>query len=109
MEPFRQVLRPQLLRHTGMRIRRDDDELVPWGVHISLSRAFWAGRTWFSVRTVTEFCHHYATFWEAIADRFPDRSALQHGQRRVSWAGFERRSARLAGALQAWGLRHGDA
>jgi 3-oxocholest-4-en-26-oate---CoA ligase len=58
---------------------------------------------------VTEFCHHYATFWEAIADRFPDRSALQHGQRRVSWAGFEQRSARLAGALQAWGLRHGDA
>jgi fatty-acyl-CoA synthase len=58
---------------------------------------------------VSEFCHHYATFWEAIADKFPNRFALQHGQRRVSWGNFEQRSARLAGALQSWGLGHGDA
>jgi acyl-CoA synthetase (AMP-forming)/AMP-acid ligase II len=58
---------------------------------------------------VSEFCHHYATLWEAIADEFPDRCALQHGQRRVSWGAFEQRSARLAGALQSWGLGHGDA
>jgi fatty-acyl-CoA synthase len=58
---------------------------------------------------VSELCHHYATFWEAIADRFPDRSALQHGHRRVSWGAFEQRAARLAGALRSWGLGHGDA
>lgn len=58
---------------------------------------------------MSEFCHHYATFWEAIADEFPNRPALQHGPRRVSWGSFEQRSARLAGALQAWGLGHGDA
>jgi 3-oxocholest-4-en-26-oate---CoA ligase len=57
---------------------------------------------------VSEFCHHYATFWEAIADQFPNRPALQHGERRVSWAGFEQRSAHLAGALRSWGLGHGD-
>jgi 3-oxocholest-4-en-26-oate---CoA ligase len=58
---------------------------------------------------VSEFCHHYATFWEAIADEFPNRFALQHGRRRVSWSSFEQRAARLAGALQSWGLGHGDA
>jgi 3-oxocholest-4-en-26-oate---CoA ligase len=58
---------------------------------------------------VSEFCHHYATFWEAIADEFPNRIALQHGRRRVSWGAFEQRSARLADALQSWGLEHGDA
>jgi acyl-CoA synthetase (AMP-forming)/AMP-acid ligase II len=57
---------------------------------------------------VSEFCHHYATFWEAIADEFPNRFALQHGPRQVSWGAFEQRSARLAGALQSWGLGHGD-
>ena len=58
---------------------------------------------------MSEFCHHYATFWEAIADEFPNRFALQHGRRRVPWGAFEQRSARLAGALRSWGLGHGDA
>jgi acyl-CoA synthetase (AMP-forming)/AMP-acid ligase II len=57
---------------------------------------------------VSEFCHHYATFWEQIADRFPDRPALRHGSRRVSWAGFEQRASRLAGALRQRGVSTGD-
>jgi 3-oxocholest-4-en-26-oate---CoA ligase len=52
---------------------------------------------------------HYATLWEAIADRIPDRLALRHGARQVCWGDFERRSARLAGALQARGIGRGDA
>jgi fatty-acyl-CoA synthase len=58
---------------------------------------------------VSEFCHHYATFWEEIADRFPDRPALRHGPRQVSWAGLEQRASRLAGALQQRGIGAGDA
>src|ERR1700693_5087841 len=52
---------------------------------------------------------HYATLWEAIADRIPDRLALRHGARQVCWGDFERRSARLAGALKARGMGRGDA
>lgn len=52
--------------------------------------------------------YHYASIWEAIADRLPDRPALRHGDREVTWSGFEERSARLAGALQGFGLGHGD-
>jgi fatty-acyl-CoA synthase len=51
---------------------------------------------------------HYATIWEAIADRIADRPALQHGRRQVSWGDFEHRSACLAGALQARGIGRGD-
>ena len=51
---------------------------------------------------------HYATLWESIADRIPDRPALAHGARRESWRDFERRSALLAGALQEWGLGQDD-
>jgi fatty-acyl-CoA synthase len=58
---------------------------------------------------VSEFCHHYATFWEQIADRFPDRAALGHGPRRLSWSAFEQRAARLAGGLQERGIGRGDA
>jgi fatty-acyl-CoA synthase len=58
---------------------------------------------------VSEFCHHYATFWEQIADRFPDRVALRHGPRQVSWAGFDDRASRLAGALRGHGIAAGDA
>lgn len=57
---------------------------------------------------MSEFCHHYATFWEAIADRFPERVAVRHGPRQVSWAGFEQRSARLAGAMHERGVARGD-
>ena len=51
---------------------------------------------------------HYASIWEAIADRLPDRPALRHGDREITWARFEERSARLAGALRAQGLGRGD-
>ena len=51
---------------------------------------------------------HYATLWESIADRIPDRLALAHGARRESWCDFERRSALLAGALLEWGIGPGD-
>lgn len=50
---------------------------------------------------------HYATVWEAIADRIPDRPALRHGDREIAWGEFERRSARLAGALTAGGVGPG--
>ena len=52
---------------------------------------------------MTDSSQHYATAWEAIADRMPERPALAHGERRMSWATFEQRSARLAAALQNWG------
>lgn len=51
---------------------------------------------------------HYAICWEAIADRLPERPALRHGERVVSWAAFEQRSAKLAGALAQWGIGHTD-
>src|SRR5262245_38930009 len=51
---------------------------------------------------------HYATVWEAIADRLPDRPALRHGGRETSWSAFDDRAARLAGALQAHGRGAGD-
>jgi 3-oxocholest-4-en-26-oate---CoA ligase len=52
---------------------------------------------------------HYATCWEAVADRLPQRPALRHGERLMSWATFERRAAKLAGALAHWGIGHTDA
>lgn len=58
---------------------------------------------------MTDSSQHYATVWEAIADRIPERPALRHGERQVSWAAFEQRSARLASALQNWGCGRGDA
>jgi fatty-acyl-CoA synthase len=51
---------------------------------------------------------HYATVWEAMADRIPDAPALRHGAQVRSWADFEARSARLAGALQEHGIGRGD-
>jgi 3-oxocholest-4-en-26-oate---CoA ligase len=46
----------------------------------------------------------YATLWEAVADAVPDAPALVQGNRRVRWRDFERRAARLAGALAARGV-----
>jgi acyl-CoA synthetase (AMP-forming)/AMP-acid ligase II len=51
---------------------------------------------------------HFATVWEAIADRIPDAPALAHGARTTGWGEFEQRSARLAGALLAHGLGPGS-
>jgi fatty-acyl-CoA synthase len=51
---------------------------------------------------------HYATLWEHLADALPDAPALGHGSRRVTWATFEERAARLAAALGAHGVGPDD-
>jgi 3-oxocholest-4-en-26-oate---CoA ligase len=50
---------------------------------------------------------HFATLWEAIADRIPAVPALTHGPRTTTWGAFEERAARLAGALRAHGVGPG--
>jgi fatty-acyl-CoA synthase len=47
---------------------------------------------------------HFATVWEAIADRLPEATALVHGDLHRSWGEYEERAARLAGALSSAGL-----
>lgn len=47
---------------------------------------------------------HFATVWEAIADRTPDRPAISHGDLTRTWAQYDDRAARLAGAYAAAGL-----
>ena len=49
---------------------------------------------------------HFATVWEAIADRIPDRPAITHGDLARTWAEYDDRAARLAAAYTAAGLRH---
>jgi len=51
---------------------------------------------------------HYADVIEGYADRAPDAIALVHGETRRTWAEFEDRAARLAGALQDAGLVPGS-
>jgi 3-oxocholest-4-en-26-oate---CoA ligase len=51
---------------------------------------------------------HYADVIEGYADRVPDAIALVHGETRRTWAEFEDRAARLAGALQDAGLVPGS-
>jgi 3-oxocholest-4-en-26-oate---CoA ligase len=51
---------------------------------------------------------HYAEIIEGYADRAPDAVALVHGDTRHTWAEFEERSARLAAAFTAAGLRPGS-
>jgi len=51
---------------------------------------------------------HYASIWEAIADVVPDAEALVQGRLRRTWADFENRAARLAGAFAAAGLGAGS-
>lgn len=47
---------------------------------------------------------HFATVYEAIADRLADATALVHGPVRRSWRDYEDRAARLAGVFAAHGL-----
>jgi acyl-CoA synthetase (AMP-forming)/AMP-acid ligase II len=56
---------------------------------------------------VTAASRHYATVWESIADHIPSSPALRHGGRRLDWAEFEARSARLAGGFAASGVGPG--
>ncbi|MEM8620586.1 MAG: acyl-CoA synthetase [Actinomycetota bacterium] len=48
---------------------------------------------------------HFATVWESIADAIPDEPAVTHGDVTRSWREYDERSARIAGALTAAGLR----
>ena len=47
---------------------------------------------------------HLATLYESIADAIPERPALVHGDLVRSWAQFDERASRVAGALRAAGL-----
>jgi 3-oxocholest-4-en-26-oate---CoA ligase len=48
---------------------------------------------------------HFATVWESIADAIPDRPAITHAEVTRTWAEYDDRSARVAQALTAAGLR----
>ena len=50
---------------------------------------------------------HFATVWESIADAIPDLPAVTHGSTTRSWADYDQRAARLAGALTVAGLGPG--
>ena len=47
---------------------------------------------------------NYANLWESVADATPDRPALIHGERRLSWRDFDRRANALAQAMVQAGL-----
>ena len=47
---------------------------------------------------------NYANLWESVADATPDRPALIHGERRLSWREFDRRANALAQAMVQAGL-----
>ena len=46
---------------------------------------------------------HFATLWENIADTIGDRTALIHGDNKVTWSELDDRAARVAGFLTAQG------
>ena len=48
---------------------------------------------------------HFANVWQAIADEVGDRTALVHGDERVSWREYDEQAARLAQAFTDLGLR----
>jgi 3-oxocholest-4-en-26-oate---CoA ligase len=49
---------------------------------------------------------HFATVWESIADAIPELPAVTHGDVTRSWADYDDRAARIAGALASAGLGH---
>ena len=51
---------------------------------------------------------NFADVWEAVADTVPDDPAQIHGERRFSWADFDRRADGVAAALLAAGLGRQD-
>ncbi len=48
------------------------------------------------------------SFLRRAADVYPTKTAVIHGETRVTWAAFESRCRRLAGALATRGVRPGD-
>ena len=50
----------------------------------------------------------FASVFEAVAGVYPERTALVHGRRRLSWAQLDDRASRLAAAFEAAGLAPGD-
>jgi 3-oxocholest-4-en-26-oate---CoA ligase len=51
---------------------------------------------------------HWATLWEAIADRVPTADAVVQGDRRLAWGALDDRASRLAQAFLDAGLRPGS-
>lgn len=51
---------------------------------------------------------NFSSVWEALADAIGSHAALVQGERRVTWAEFDERASRLAGALAARGVGPGD-
>nr|WP_195210476.1 AMP-binding protein [Actinomarinicola tropica] len=47
---------------------------------------------------------HFASAWEAVADACPEATAIVQGDRRISYAAYDDRAARFAGAMEAAGL-----
>ena len=47
---------------------------------------------------------HFATVWEALADRIGDRPAITHGSTTRTWSEYDDRAARIAAAYDAAGL-----
>ncbi|HAM28144.1 MAG TPA: acyl-CoA synthetase, partial [Microbacteriaceae bacterium] len=47
---------------------------------------------------------NFATVWEAVADRYPSRTAVMHGDVALSWAEFDRGADGLAATLLGAGL-----
>ena len=50
----------------------------------------------------------FADVWETVADAVPERIALAHGDRQVTWREFERRADGVAAALLDAGLQRQD-
>lgn len=50
----------------------------------------------------------FADVWETVAATIPDRVALFHGERRVTWGDFNARANGIAGALLDAGLQRQD-
>ncbi|HEV8063247.1 MAG TPA: AMP-binding protein, partial [Acidimicrobiales bacterium] len=51
-----------------------------------------------------DYCSHVSLLFERFADLFGDDPAVVQGDRALSWAGFDERSARLASLLVGTGL-----
>ena len=51
---------------------------------------------------------NFADVWETVAQQIPDGPALVHGDRRISWADFDRRANGIARTLLDAGAQEQD-